>query len=185
MKPKLWEELLLCSSKCRPAQLSSAEVELLSGWRLIVIMEILKTSHEPQSAEWVKSKLLPDLEMTDVEKALERLVELGYVSVVDGNFLATQDITLRKVEIPSQVTRSFHQSTISLGLDILQRPDEDKRRRFVATTLSIPISELPQLIKDIENWNSKMIHKYSEKGPHEDVYQFNLQLFPVTRRKAS
>lgn len=152
----------------------------LSQWWFIAVLESLSLIKKNDPIDEMKKRLgLSDAQWNDAIKILK----------MEGLIEETED-GLKKVEahlyLPTARTkktiRNFHSQMIQKSLDELQKTDEMDFQRRLITGFTFALSR-----EQLDGLKQKVITFLDEatqeagKGECQDVYQFNLQLFPLTK----
>ena len=76
--------------------------------------------------------------------------------------------------------RDFQAETLRLARESLER--HPKEERDISTvTLAVSRRALPELKERIAEFRKSLLGMVKESPDYDEVYQFNVQLFPVTR----
>ena len=115
---------------------------------------------------------------------MKTLLELGLLKrnaegnlVQTENFIHTQDKNTASAE-----TFHFHETVIDKARHALIHLGQ-KERNYYALTLPLPEKMFQEIIDEFYKFRDKIMEKTnSYKGPLDEVYQINFQLFPVTKQ---
>ncbi len=157
--------------------LSDEELKSLASWQHYAILGLANLSHNKTSAVWIAQRL--GVPHSEALQAYETLKSLGYIKEQNGIF---RQVTLQletAPDVPSVAVRAFHRSSLELAKDKLEEVTPEKRH-FTAVTLAIDPKKLSEAKLLIEEFKLK-IEELLEAGSHEEVYQFQAQLFPLTK----
>ena len=87
--------------------------------------------------------------------------------------------------IPPELIKKLQSELIYLRLESLFQ-DDPKEREFGSMTLALTMDEFEALKFELRHMRKRILKDTllrRESEPGEQVYQFNLQLFPVTEKR--
>jgi len=129
-------------------------------------------------------KLRPKVSIDEIEAAIQRLVDLGEISIDEetGEAKKLRDVIKTPEEIPVALVKKIQAEFINLAMESLFN-DSPKDREFGALTLCMNRDEFERLKFDLRKLRKKYhrdtaVARSTEGG--ERVYQFNVQLFSIT-----
>ncbi|MGI4991617.1 TIGR02147 family protein [Halobacteriovorax sp. GFR7] len=160
--------------------LSEEVFSRICKWYYFAIREMILLKDFKSDPEWITNKLVFDVNLSDVEQAIEELLELGLIkrnsqgeleNCTDG--LNTYD------EMPSQSIQNFHHQMLDNAHKAINEIEVDKR---YVSALTIPVNsknlnKLKQFVRKVED---EILEMFVEDNP-DCVYQMNLQFFPLTK----
>ncbi len=118
-----------------------------------------------------------------IKASIDRLLQSNQISKEEsGEFVQNRSMVEGQSNIPVELVRKLQAELIYLGLESLYR-DNPKDREFGAFTLALNKEEFEEIRFELRKLRKKfqkdiMMNREKDKG--ERVYQFNVQLFPVT-----
>jgi uncharacterized protein (TIGR02147 family) len=155
------------------------QFKFFNNWYNVAILDLTTCNNFKSDISWMAEKL--QLSQVVVKDAVDRLVRLGLLKL-DGNRLkkTNQHITI-PTNAPENTVRNFHQQMIDKAKDNLnnQNPDEYERRDISSITFAIDSSKMDEAKKLINDFKNQMADFLTE-GNCKDVFQLNIQLFPLT-----
>ncbi|MNL48320.1 hypothetical protein D3C87_1711710 [compost metagenome] len=88
-------------------------------------------------------------------------------------------------EIPSRHLRQAHHNELAKALEVMENTPVTVRS-FSSATMSVNLSRLSEAKKMILDFQGSLM-RFLEQGEKTEVYNFNMQLFPLTdvREKSS
>lgn len=159
-------------------------LEYYTKKHFVIIREMVSLPHFKEDPAWIGKQFSSHLTTKEVEHALEVLLRLGLIKRDEKEKLISVDATLAtKPEIQSWEVHTFHREMLKEAIDVLMKiPPE--WRDITCLTIPIPFSLLPELKTRIQNFRREIAH-FINNGPQDffDVYQLNIQFFPVTFTK--
>jgi uncharacterized protein (TIGR02147 family) len=171
------DEIRRLSVRRAPKKLNSGIDILLSRWYLIPLMELLTFSSNISLKKIGEFLGISELETKLAIKKLESLKYLTKDSK-EKKWVATDAFFRVESQIPSHVIREYHKNILQLAMAaILKQPVEN--RKILSSVMSIKKSNLQEMRKDLEEFNSKMLEKYMLEVGGDSVYVMGLQLFQL------
>jgi uncharacterized protein (TIGR02147 family) len=157
---------------------------VISDWYHFAILDILTCRGARSSARWIAERL--GLPLPVVQAAIERLFRVGLLIQKGGRWVKTKQNIVARTNGPDSPVHEFHRQMIQKALEnVATRKDaSDVAARDVASlTLSADPETLPKIREEITRFQKRVI-RLMQQGPCTEVYQFNIQLLPLTGRKA-
>jgi uncharacterized protein (TIGR02147 family) len=153
-----------------------------SRWFHPVIREILGMEHGSADPEWIAEKIFPKVRVQEVEASIALMVRLGLLIFDDEKKrLVPSEKSIRTPRATKSIAlKHYHEETIELGkASLAQTPGQDRNISTIATSMSQKtFSKVKQQIVDFQ---LKILSECEEENDQGDrVFQFNMQLFPVT-----
>ncbi|XGC80712.1 TIGR02147 family protein [Bdellovibrio bacteriovorus] len=158
-------------------QLKEDEFAVVCDWYHFAILALVPLKNFQPSAQWIADRINIPVEVAHA--AIERLVRLGLLSVEDGKFIVTHKQLETTHNIPSESLRRSHKQSLVQVIDNLDRVPVEMRD---VTSITFPMNrkKIPEAKRLIKNFRRKMATLMTQ-GPKTDVYNLNVQLFPVTK----
>lgn len=158
--------------------------EFFSSWYHVAILDLTACAGFKNSVRWIAGTLGIDPSMAS--DAVARLLRLGLLKKVGSRLVKTEN----KLEITTKRTdpalRKFHTQMIDKAKLALQSAEETdfKRRSISGVTMAIDSSRIEEARKRIASFREEMFELLAADVANPDeVYQLNLQLFPLTKNK--
>ena len=129
-----------------------------------------------QIAELFRKKITP----AQAEAALERLERLGFLSCSKNHYFITEKKFKFGDEVPSRAITKYHEQVINLALEALEEQKMGERD-FRATSFGISEEDLPKAHSIIKDCHEKLLAL--EKKESNSIYQFNSQLFSLSKHR--
>lgn len=157
--------------------LEEKEMEMLTNWEHFAILNLFRMKNFQSEPEWIADRL--GLSIETVEHSLNLLMELGFIKR-KGNSIARAVASLSTTsDIPSQALVKAHVSDLKKAIEVLQATGPEQRD-FSSITMAIN----PAKIEEAKKYIKKFRRKFSilvEEGEQTEVYNLNIQFFPLTR----
>ena len=162
-------------------QYSVERFRVISQWYHSAILNLTFVKGFNPAPEWIAKRL--GISVIEAKNAISRLLNLGLLETCQKKGLKKGKGSLYiKTERSEPEMRRFHTEMIDKAKTALEKTsDEDFLNRFI-NSITFPcdfksIPEIRTLIIDFE----KSILELIQNVPHEEVYQLNCQLFPLTK----
>lgn len=161
-------------------RLTQEEFRFISDWKTWSVLTLFQSHDFSPSLKYFCQKLF--LSPKDVENSLAKLEEVGLIKKL-GTFykLLIKNVTTTS-DIPSEDIRRVHKEFINLSLDSLDKIPVTERD-ITGITMCIDKGQLPELKQALAEFRAKFCQK-AEASPSNDIYQLNIQFFPVKGQQA-
>ena len=168
--------------KVKVTGLKKDQYEFYTKKHYAIIREMVALPHFKEDYEWLAGELKGDVEAFEVKKAIDLLLRLELLKRDDAGKLYQRDTTLSTpAEVSSRGLFMFQNSMLRSARDALLSVPAPYRD-FTSVTVPIPMDQLPKLKKMIEKFRGEVINFINAGSDnYSGVFQFNLQLFPVTK----
>lgn len=157
-------------------ELNEDGLKLFSHWFITVIAEALNSSWKEKST----SEMADSLGVTekDVEFGVRTLKDLGLIENVNGQWVPTNRSVTTGNAPNSLILRNYHKQMIQKALNSLDRVSVNKRHAG-GLTIALDKESFELLLEKIGDFNAEVNARFSELKNPSDVYQLNIQLFPL------
>jgi uncharacterized protein (TIGR02147 family) len=162
--------------------LTRDEMEFFGSWYHPVIRELVGRKDFSAEPRWICQRLRPKITLEQARQSIELLLRLGTIELRDDG---TYQITDTHIHVPEGVNHltihKYHQEMLHLSERSLSEVDASERDLSAVTVLlsKSQVAEVKALLRETR----KKILALSEKSEHAEdkqIYQMNMQLFPVT-----
>lgn len=153
--------------------------DFYSNWYYPVIRELVTVTDFNDNPEWIAKRIYPQITPAEAQKALDTLVEMEHIYKDGKLWKQKEPLSTTGPQIVSLAVANYHESMIELGKESIEKIPNDKRN-ITSLTLAISKSSYSSLIKEIESMQQRIIDLANEECSPEEVYQVNIQAFPVT-----
>ena len=162
--------------------IEKGQYEYLEQWYNPVVREMLSHTDFTGDPAWIARRIQPALTVAQVEKSIELLNGLGMIrrNETDGKWLQAEPVISTPSEVESLAVANYHRSVLKLASDSIDAFSSGERD-LRAVTLGIPKSAYPQIKRKMEELWREILSLSQAGGKVEEVYQVNLQVFPLTR----
>lgn len=157
--------------------LSEDEFTLIADLENYNVLSLMDADNFVSNASWIADRL--NLKVSKVEETLARLQRLGLIIQDSRGWRPMNRRLTTTSNIPSAALLKSHRQVLLHVLESLEEHSVDERD-ITSITLAIDTSKLPEAKKMIREFRRKMA-TLLESGNKTEVYNFNLQLVPVTK----
>jgi plasmid maintenance system antidote protein VapI len=158
------------------SQLREDHFLLISDWYHLAILSLTKIKGAKSDPRWVARRL--GIKIDEAHQALQRLERLGILQIKPV-FKQIGDPFEVVSEIPSAAIRKYHKQNLALSMEKIETI-EVALRQFQSISVPMNPSILKILKKEIDEFLSR-ISDICENSQALEVYNLNVQLFPVTQ----
>jgi uncharacterized protein (TIGR02147 family) len=157
------------------------QLRFYSHWLNGILFEYISISNTNHSAEAIAARLVPHAGADEVQKSLDLLASMGLIRLnpKSGRYEKVEDHFIMDDKIQNLGPIAFHNKMIDLAKDALMRVEEEKRD-ISSITLALPAKSIPILKKMVEDFQNEVLNMAENFDSLEEVYQINVQLFPLT-----
>lgn len=152
---------------------------VLEEWYHLPILDLTRLLRFRAEPPWIAREL--GISARQAASALARLKRLGMLVEVNGRWTKRE----QRIAFPTRESmasvRAFHRQMIEKSLKALgsSRPADFGRRDITGITMPVNAAKIPQAKKRIERFR-RMLLRFLADGECTDLYQLNVQLFPLT-----
>jgi uncharacterized protein (TIGR02147 family) len=175
-------ELITASRRWKQARrLDEGYFRYLSRWYYPVIREMTAREDFKEDAAWIASQLFPQIDPHEANEALEVLLELGLITRDDAGRLHRGEPSLSTGhEVRAMGAANYHRQMLERAAESIDSVDRDMRD-LGAMTVCISHDLVPELKQRIHAFREKLLDLSDREQNPDVVYQFNTQLFPLSR----
>lgn len=157
--------------------------KLISDWYYFAILELMTLDYFVSDHEWIANKL--QLEVTTVDKALERLLRLKLIDRKDGAYLSTGVQLDTSYDIPSVFIKKINAQLINKAAQSINEQSVEQRE---LSTLTVAIDKddigfVKEEIRKFKNELDKKLMSRAEKKKRDGVYCLSIQFFDLLKGK--
>jgi len=182
-KIDLFHEVMKEKDKKGTSLLEKEQFNFLSQWHYVAIYVLVDLKDFSSDPEWITSKLRKRITKSNVEKAINDLIKIGLLEYDTERGLRQAKGALdTSDEIINMAVIPYHRNMINLALNYLEEGDWSLRE-FNGGTLPMNLKTLDILKTKIREFRREVNEMTDNLDYVSDVYQFNLQLFPLTENK--
>ena len=178
-----WERLSASRRFREARRLEGALVRYLSHGYTSAVRELaLRPDFSPDPA-WIAGELLPRVTVAQARQALDTLLELGLLVERDGRVVPAQVSVATPHEVAGFAAHNYHRDMLARASDAIESV-APADRHLLGVTVAIPRALIPRLKAELDQMQERLLDLCDRHaGEAEQVYQINLQLFPLSRAK--
>ncbi len=161
--------------------LTRDEMEFFSKWYHPVVRELAGKKNFSSDPHWISAHVRPRITPEQAKNSVELLLRLGYLTQSDDSKLSMTHSTIRVPEGASHLSiHSYHQEMLQLSARSLSEI-EPEERDISALTVSLSAEQIVHVKKMMRDLRESIIQMGEENIDKYEIYQLNMQLFPLTR----
>ncbi len=155
--------------------LNEEEKEAVTKWYYFVIREMAYLPDFKVDAQWIVKRLKKKINPDQAKEALKVLEKLGLLT---SHRSVTVDVSPR---IKVSAINDFHREMGTQAVESV-KDDNYEEREFNALTVSVSQENLPLVKERLREFRKELNRFLSNDKNADEVYQLNLQFFPLTRK---
>lgn len=158
--------------------LSEGAFTPISEWYFLPLLELIPISPQPHSMEHFASRL--GLSTAKVEAALEVLVQNGFISQCDGNFVVNDPALTTTNEIPSTTIRNYYRTTLQRAENAIEEQTLEQRD-FSVANIALSKKKLGMVKERIRQFRRQLALDLAEDAGKDAVYTLSICFFETTK----
>lgn len=163
-------------SKC----LDPMQYTFYSRWHFTAIRALLGIKDWGNQLEEMGKTLDPEITISQVQTALDTLLRLGLIKNQNLGYAPTDQHITTGSQVTSVAIRDFQKEMISLAIRSIDK--HDKELRDISTiTLAMNRNALEDIRNLVAECRQSICRRVAEDQDADCIYQFNVQLFPLTK----
>lgn len=178
-----FNEIMNLKRKQGLSMLEKHQFDLLAHWFHVAIYVLIDLYDFKDDPEWISERLRKKVTARQVRETLDSLETLKLIEKdpIKG-YRQTSGALSTDEDIKSLGAYRYHQDMLELALDSLKNDTLDVRE-FNGVTMKISKDKLSVLKEKIRNFRKEINELTSNMEGTDQVYQLNIQLFPLTEVK--
>lgn len=166
-------------AEARP--LEKGQFEYYSKWFVPAIREMVLLKDFREDPSWIAARLVPSVTPRDAESALKLLIDLGLLIRDETGRLIQKDGHIASGdEIGSLAMTNFQREMIEKAARSIEATPANCRE-IGSITFAVSEEKLAEAKKMIREFRSKLSGFLAENSDADQVYQFNIQLFNLSK----
>lgn len=182
MNPKQRQSLLASKQKVAEDDyqtLSLDSFEVVADWYHYAILSLLELPEAKFEAKWIAQRL--GISPFNAKLAMERLQRLEMVAQdEEGRWRQSGKPIKIDNAISTVATKKFHKQLLELAAVSIDR-DPVSMRNFSSMTFTLDPSQMEYAKKRLRDFRRELVAELEVKGQPSNVYNFTMQLYPVTQ----
>jgi uncharacterized protein (TIGR02147 family) len=174
------------SSICKTTQtqrLRQEQLDYFSEWYYSALRSFLPLFSFNNNHAAIGKFLDPPISTQQVRKAIDLLIELGLLTVDDkGDYMVSNSSLTAGDEVASMAINSFHRQSLELAIRSISKTPSDERD-ISGVTMSVSQKGFDKIKSELQAFRKKIISIAENDSGEDRVVQFNMQLFPLTKKR--
>lgn len=158
-------------------KIADDKVALISDWYHMAILALMCTSGFKSNIKWIADRLL--IHEKIATQAVERLMSLGVVSEVNGQWETTGNLFVDPKGIPSAAVKEFHHQVLKKADDAIDMQGLDDRE-IASVVFPFSKSKMKEAKERIKKFREDFSLEFSE-GNNEEVYGLTMHFFQISQ----
>ncbi|MBL7543181.1 MAG: TIGR02147 family protein [Bdellovibrionaceae bacterium] len=177
-------EILSSGSFNKAYPLSRDQFEYYAQWYHIPIREMLTLKNSERTAQDIANAMVPGVSKMEVEQALSVLQRMGLLQKSGDTYKASEQSVETGENFSNYGVVAYHKKMIQLGAEALDRFPSNERE-ISSVTIGLSEKNFQKAKEMIVEFRSKLMAISDEDQNRDQIYQYNFQVFPLSRRKGS
>lgn len=160
----------------------TTQYRMFTHWYYVAILELVRLDGFKNDPVWISKKLMQKVPLKKIEKAIDDLVELGFLKKRDDGTLERFDKMISTPdEVKSVMLFNFQHQMIDIGKEALNR-EKESDRDFSTLTIALSESNFKRLKNMVQEFRKKVHSELETDGNDKTtVAHMNVQLFQLTK----
>jgi uncharacterized protein (TIGR02147 family) len=178
---KYYHDKMIVMRKTSIYELTAEQNEYFSNWYNVAIRELINFYPFNGDYEALAKMLAPSITATQAQNAIELLLKLNLIRK-DGELYIVTDKTVRTSNQTSlSAIHHYQRAAMTLAQTAIERFDRADRN-ISTLTLNISTAQFKAISEKLTEFQLVALEMAkSDPEPSERVYQFNFQIFPLTK----
>jgi len=182
-REELFEKLSCIIKRQNKHELRPEQYLLFSKWYYLAIRELLSVIHFKDDFQLLASTLNPRIKIKEAREAIAVLEKIGVVSRDEQGFFRPIETLLTTGETwESEMITNLQIQMADLGKKSLIAVPK-KERDISNITIKLSEKNFKQIRTEIEALRHKILTLSENDATADRVYQFNVQLFPISQKR--
>ena len=158
--------------------LSNDSFKAVSDWYHLAIVQLLELDGFDPSPVWIANAL--GIKRLEAKAALDRLIRLGVLVVLDGKVQAPSGFVSVSDGTQSEAVQSFHRQILYKALDALTNQSVDERD-FSTSIFTMQKEDFRSACDSIKSFRRALSEAMSGASKKDDLYSLSVQLVKITQ----
>lgn len=145
------------------------------------IREMVVLKDFKEDPKWIARRCLPPISPAEAREALDTLIELGMLRRDGGRLVQSDEfISTRERDTQEAEAYHFHEAMLDKARRALPLLPQGERH-YYGLTLPITKKMFHEMVNEFYTFRDRFLNRAnSDPVPPEEVYQINIQIFPLT-----
>jgi uncharacterized protein (TIGR02147 family) len=176
---------MVANQKVETRTLSKKHLNLFNNWHYVVLREMLYFHRLKDDYRTAGRMLQPSISSEEVEKAVRELEALDFIAKDAEGVYRQKDLAVTTGnEIRSVQVANFQMETLELAKAALDRLPMAERD-ISCMTLTLSAGSFEQVKTEIQAFRKRLSAIAIADDQADQVYQANIQFFPVTKKEGT
>ena len=146
-----------------------------------MVRELAARADFAADPRWIKAQIRPTISVAQARAALGTLLKLGLLvhDEATGRLVRGEPTLTTGHEVRSVAVRAYHRQMIEQAALALEAVPPESRD-ISALTVCVRASSIGELKQRVHRFREEMLDLCDREESPEQVYQLNIQLFPLT-----
>jgi uncharacterized protein (TIGR02147 family) len=182
-KNRYFGEMVTLRGRSAVKFLDIQQYDYFSEWYHSVVRELITHGGLGCDAEAISRCIDPEVSPAKIRKSITLLKVLGLIHETDGVWHASDKVLSSEYQIQSVALKNYHVGMIERAVESLDKHASDERE-FQGLTLSVSKETFMRMKERIRSFTDELLAMAAaEKEMPDEVYQINLQMFPLTKKR--
>jgi uncharacterized protein (TIGR02147 family) len=178
-------EKMLSFKQAKIVTVNATHYELYEKWYYTVVREMLAFFPFKDNFKELAATVAPPITENEARKAIDVLERLGFITRDDSGYYRQVDpLIMAGRENSSLAIDNFIMNNLDLARRSIDNFSKDERK-LSATTITVSKETYEKIIKDLREFREHILNMAQQDKNPDRSYQFNFQVFPVTKKPAS
>ncbi|MBI4040232.1 MAG: TIGR02147 family protein [Deltaproteobacteria bacterium] len=178
-KAECLSKLLEIKNRVAVQDIVREQERIYAQWYHWVIREMTLLKDFKDDPKWISKKLGRAITPLEAKESFELLKKLGLLRKKGGRWVPHHPAVRSSDEVPNLAIKKLHESFIQKALEALLTVSLGERE-FAGLTIALPKHKLPTIKEKIKAFRRELNEVLSAEKNPEDVYQLNIQFYPLT-----
>jgi uncharacterized protein (TIGR02147 family) len=155
------------------------EQDVFAAWHTWAILELARCPGFVADAAWIAAEIRPRIDVDDAARALEALIEAGFVErTPEGARAAGGPVVIPDATDPLRIERlkSLHRDQLAYAATVMDQPRE--LRHVVSIMFAASKQALPLVKERLGQAIREAVESAGDEHPLDQVFQVSLQIVP-------
>ncbi len=185
IKKGLFDDLVNMRPRSEEYLKEKRESHYFSRPYFAAIREMVALKDFREDSKWIAKRLGHSISPSQAREAIDTLLELHLLQRNQDGHLVQSESIIQTSDRHNQnaATYHYHEAMLDKARFALADLKQDERH-YYALTLPLPKVMEEEILKKMHEFRDWILQKANEQKQFDDVYQVNIQFFPVTRKIA-
>lgn len=179
-RAELLQRVLACRHYRKATTLEGASLRYLTHWSYPAVHELARCDGFRADPDWIATALRPAITPAQAREALDVLTELKLlVSDGKGGLIQGDGSLVTPHQMQSLASFVYHRGMLERAEASLAA-SKAAERHFCGLTVAVPSRMVPQLKRELDALQERLLAQCDAEPNADHVMQINLQLFPLS-----